>query len=348
MTKGKALPSYIHRRKRDGVLLFRKRYGGKIVEIRLETQFPEGDPIPFALHQERERLLNAPAPVAPGKDIAAVLRHYIASDSYRSLKPRTRADYDRHLDYFREKLGHLHPRNIERHHVISWRDAWAKKETPHRANYRLRVLSIVLEHAKDMGLLGKGDENPAKGVKSVKYERQERQPWPETKVAAFRKAYPYGTRERTLFELCLGTGQRIGDVLKMQWGHISGDTITVRQGKTGARLEIPLTRHLAAALDATERRSLFILTKDMTKTRRPGQWAYRSAADAMRAARSAIGAEDYDLHALRYTAAAELLMAGCSDDLIAAVTGQSLAMVRHYTRHVRQRVRAREAQERRR
>lgn len=38
----------------------------------------------------------------------------------------------------------------------------------------------------------------------------------------------------------------------------------------------------------------------------------------------------------------------CSDELISAVTGQSLAMVKHYTRHVRQRVRAREARERRR
>ena len=344
MTKGKDLPSYIHRRKRDGVLLFRKRYGGKIIEIRMETQFPEGDPIPFALHQERERLLRDPMPVAPGNDIAAVLRHYIASDSYRGLKPRTRADYDKHLDYFKAKLGHLHPQNIERHHVIAWRDAWAKKETPHRANYRLRVLSIVMEHAKDMGLLRKSDENPAKGVKSVKYDKQEREPWPDTKVAAFRKAYPYGNRQRLLFELLLGTGQRVGDVLKMQWGHISGDTITVRQGKTGKRLEIPLTPHLAAALEATERRSLFILTKDVAKARRPGQWEYRGAADAMRAAREAVGAEDYDLHALRYTAASELLLAGCSDDLIASVTGQSLAMVRHYTRHVRQRVHAREAQ----
>ena len=51
--KGRDLPSYIHRRKRDGKLFFRKRYGAKIVEIPLQTQFPAGDPVPFALHQER-------------------------------------------------------------------------------------------------------------------------------------------------------------------------------------------------------------------------------------------------------------------------------------------------------
>lgn len=347
MTKGRDLPSYIHRRKRDGVLLFRKRYGGRIVEFRLETQFPEGAEIPFALHQERERLLNGPAPVRGGKDIAAVIRAYRATPKYRDLKRRTRDDYEKHLPYFEDKLGHLAPRQVERHHVIKWRDAWAEFKSPHFANYRTRVLSIVMEHAKDIGLLTKAEENPAKGLKSLKYERKDREPWPDTKVAAFRKAYPYGTRERTLFELCLGTGQRIGDVLKMQWGHIEGDEIRVTQDKTGKPLYLPMTPHLSASLAATERRGLFILTKDMSKTKRPGQWEYRGASDAMRAARDAIGAQAYDLHALRYTAAVELLLAGCDDDQIAAVTGQSARMVQHYTRHVRQRVRAREAQSRR-
>jgi integrase len=347
VTKGKELPAYIHRRKRDGVLLFRKRYGGRIVETRLETQFPEGQPVPTALHLERERLLNAPAPVAPGQDMNAVLRHYIASPKYRDLKLRTRQDYDKHLVYIREKLGHLRPKNIERHHIIRWRDAWAADGTPHRANYRTRVLSIVLEHAKDMGLLTKSEENPCKGIAALKYEKKDRTPWPDTKVAAFRKTYAYGTRERTLFELLLGSGQRVGDVLKMQWSHIEDGGITLRQGKTGKPLWVPLTSHLRLALDAAPRETLFILSKDEAKSRGPGPWAYRGAADAMKAARTAVGAQDYDLHALRYTAAAELLLAGCSDELISAVTGQSPAMVKHYTRHVRQRVRAREAQKRR-
>lgn len=345
--KGRELPSYIHRRKRDGVLFFRKRAGGKIVEVRLETQFPDGAPVPFSLYQERERLLNDPAPVAPGKDLAAVVRHYMASPGYTSLKPRTRADYEPHLAYITDKLGHLLPAQIARHHVIAWLPKWAEKTTPHKANYRLRVLSIVMEHSRDMGLLPQSHENPSRGVKALKYEKRDRQPWPELLVAAFRKAYAYDTRERLCFELLLGTGQRIGDVLLMQWAHIEGDEIRVTQGKTGKPLHVPITPHLRAALDAASRPGLFILAKDMTKTSRPGPWIYKTAADSMRKARAAVGAMDYDLHALRYTACAELLRAGCSDELIASVTGQSRQMVEHYTRHLRQRVRAREAQSRR-
>lgn len=346
--KGRDLPSYIHRRKRDGVLLFRKRQGASIVEVRLETQFPEGEPVPFALHQERERLLSQPVPVPGGKDMAAVLRHYRASRAFTKLADRTQSDYEKHLAYFAEKLGHIRPTDIQKHHVNGWLEKWGEKETPHRANYRLRVLSVVMEHARDMGLMLNHHQNPCKGVKALKYEGKDRKEWPETLVQKFRKCYDYGTRERLCFELLVGTGQRIGDVLKMQWGHIENDAIRVKQGKTGKVLHIPLTAHLTAALEATERRSLFILAKDMTKTQRPGKWAYRGAAQAMLRAREAVGAQDYDLHGLRYTAAVELLLAGCSDDLISAVTGQTPAMVQHYTRHVRQRVRAREAQERRR
>ncbi|MEO0569763.1 MAG: tyrosine-type recombinase/integrase, partial [Pseudomonadota bacterium] len=298
----------------------------------------------FELHQEREKLLQQPRPVKGGKDISAVLRFYMASEKYASLKPRTRKDYDGHLTYFADKLGELHPRNIERHHVIKWQAAWAKNATPHSANYRKRILRIVMEAAKDMGILTKQDENPCKGVSDIKYEKQEREPWPIECIQAFREAYNYGTRERTCFELCHGTGQRIGDVLKMQWGDVKDGSIALRQGKTSKRLLVPLTPHLRAALDATKRESLYILSKDMTKTDKPGPWAYRSAAQAMLKARRAVGAENYDLHSLRYSAASELVTAGASDELVSAVTGQSMAMVAHYTKQVRQIVRAKEAQ----
>lgn len=85
----------------------------------------------------------------------------------------------------------------------------------------------------------------------------------------------------------------------------------------------------------------------MTKTRNPGPWAYRSASDAIRAARKMIKAGLYDIHALRHSVAMGLLKAGYSDALTASLTGQSMWMVEHYTRHGRQYVRAQEVQERR-
>ena len=61
--------------------------------------------------------------------------------------------------------------------------------------------------------------------------------------------------------------------------------------------------------------------------------------------RRQIDAEDYDIHGLRYSAASELAAEGCSDELIAAITGHTTAsMVRKYAGTARQKVRAIEAQ----
>lgn len=71
--------------------------------------------------------------------------------------------------------------------------------------------------------------------------------------------------------------------------------------------------------------------------------AYRGAADLVMAVRKKIGAEAYDLHGLRYTTAAELAALGCSDELIASITGHStMAMVAKYSSQTRQISRSRE------
>lgn len=333
------LPPHIYRRSRDGTLFFKKRIGSKFRHVVLETQFPEGAEIPFSLHQERERLLSERTPVKPGRDMAAVVHHYMSDEKFRSKKPRTRTDYEKHLTYISGKLGHLAPKNIERRHVISWLRTWAEKETPHTANYRLRVLRIVLEHAIDMGLLST-EGNAARGVSELKYEKRDRQPWPADRVRAFREEFAHKDRVRLLFELLVGTGQRIGDVLKMQWGDIDDGGIRVKQGKTGKKLWLPLTSDLRVSLDVAERMNLTILTNQ----RGTGPWSYRGAHDAMMKARIRLNAVDYDIHALRYYTAVELCEAGCEDELIASVTGQSPEMVRHYTRAVRQKVHALQAQ----
>lgn len=334
--KGHELPPYIYRRKRDGKLLFKKRYGGRLVEIPLQTQFPVGAPVPFALHQERERLLKQPAPVAQGCTVAHVIDRYQRSPEYDRLAKRTKSDYDKHLRFLSEKVGHLEPKNIARHHVIRWRDTWAEA-SPHRANYRLRVLRIVMERAIDYGLLPTGG-NPAKGVAEVKYAKLERQPWPSELVEAAR----HQTTERTmlLFELLLGTGQRIGDVLEMKWSDFDGEAISVRQSKTGTNLWVPATQQLLKALHDAPRRSVFILTNHQAS----GSWSYRGAHDAMMKLRRSIGAEAFDIHSLRYTATAELARVGLDDAQIMAITGHKTnRMVQLYAGPERQKARARAA-----
>lgn len=323
------LPAYVYRKK-----------GGKLYFIRRRwpTRRIESEPGTPAFAAEYARILNRTAEAPRGSTFADLVIDYKRSHRFKTLAPRTREDYIGVLDKLLPNWGGVDVKTIRRPHVIRIRDFNADR--PRRANYAVQVMRVVFEHGKDIGWI---TDNPAKGVRAVPENSKERLPWPADLVADFRAAAPLGSRERTCFELLLGTGQRIGDVLRMQWGHIDGGSIRVKQGKTGKVLYVPLTPALVAALDAVPRGALYILT-ERTGAR---QWSYRGASHAMRKVRDAIGAEAYDLHSLRYTAACELVEAGCSDELVSAVTGQSLDMVAHYTKQVRQRVRAIKAQEKR-
>lgn len=139
----------------------------------------------------------------------------------------------------------------------------------------------------------------------------------------------------------LGAGQRIGDTLRLRWNALRDGGIELRQGKTGKLLWVPLTRQLAAALEATPKRGLTIVSHD-----NGSPVPYNTAQKWMRAARVSIGAERWDQHALRYSAVDELSEAGCSDEQIMAVTGHSaVEMVRLYAGRARQRRHAAQVRE---
>lgn len=320
------LPRYVYSIK--GVIYFVRR-GEKARRVL-------SDPLTPAFWAEYARLLKGVAPAPKGKDFSHLIDSYRRSPKYARLARRTRSDYNTILDFIDERMGAMQPARMERRHVIRLQEDNAGKMR--FANYLVQIMRLLFEHAIDIGIV---KDNPAKGISLIKSDAAPRVPWPQDKVDAYRALWPHGTRQRLLFELLLGTGQRIGDVLKMQWGHIDGDGINVRQNKTGKALWLPFTPQLREALAQAKRRNLTILT-NATGT---GAWSYRGAADAMMAVRRQIGAEAYDIHSLRYSAASELALAGCTDELIAAVTGQSPAMVARYTATARQKVRAIKAQE---
>ncbi|WP_406735874.1 tyrosine recombinase XerC [Thioclava sp. GXIMD4215] len=324
----KTLPAHIYDKK--GVLYFQRR-GYSTARIQSDPGTKE-----FAL--EYATLLNGakPAP-SKGRTFDDLVAAYIRSPKYRKLAPRTAQDYDKILDWVRRKLGKLPVAGYRRKDVIRARDANA--DAVRFANYTVQVTRILMEYAIDIGWR---DDNPAKGVGLLKSETKPREAWPQSKIDTFREVAP--DRARLIFELCLQTGQRIGDVLKMRWDDIEEGGIRVAQGKTGARLWVPMTEGLKAVLAKAPRIGLTICA-----------WgphgkplSYRIANQDVMAVRKLIGAEAFDLHGLRYSAAAELGALGLDDDYIMAVTGHTTkAMVAKYAGPARQKARAKIAQSKR-
>ena len=59
--------------------------------------------------------------------------------------------------------------------------------------------------------------------------------------------------------LALWTGQSQGDLLRLPWSAYDGQTIRLKQSKTGARVTVPVGAPLKAALDASKKRGPLIL-----------------------------------------------------------------------------------------
>jgi integrase len=98
--------------------------------------------------------------------------------------------------------------------------------------------------------------------------------------------------------------------------------ISIRQGKTGRKVEIPCTQALKRMLDGLDRTTAVVLT---TKTGLP--WKPRYVKAQWEAASKQAGITASHFHDLRGTAITMLAEAGCTTPRIAAITGHSLKTV---------------------
>lgn len=328
----------VRKRRKDGQ--FRVYYYHRATGLRL----PDDPTDPEFVRRLAELNAPAPEPTGPAPDsIDGLITHYLSSQEYLSLAPKTRRDYARYLDIIRQNWGKNPVRHITREAVLNLRDAY--QDTPRTANYVLSVLRLVLGFAVDRPSIYGLPVNPATRPKKLKTGDGHR-PWEETEIAAFRARWPLGTVERTAFELALNTGQRGEDIIRMSRAHVSeSGSIAVTQEKTTARIWIPLSIDLRAALDAWDdaRRADGVTTLDTHKmliTNRLGRGFkvdnFRHIMAAAYAAtpglRCGMNNGGVTTHGLRYTAATVLAELGHDWDTIAAITGhETVQMVRKYT-----------------
>jgi integrase len=186
------------------------------------------------------------------------------------------------------------------------------------------MLRILIRHAIEKGWLV---NDPSLGIKRPK--GGEIRSWTDAELARFEARWPLGTKERLAFSLMLYTGQRRSDAIRMTWADVIGDTISVVQQKTGAKLTIPLHPDLQAILATTRREHVTILNSALGSP-----FTVKGFAAWMRDAITGSGLPlDVQPHGLRKAAARRLAEAGCSANEIMSVTGhKSLAEAERYTR----------------
>ncbi len=320
------LPSYVHRVVSRGkeYFTYQRGKGTKHAGPRIKLPHPSDPDFIAAVC----RAAGEPPPQPKPGTFEVLIKEYRASPEWRQLSDASRRDYGRYLDGIERTLRRFRVDALEPKHVLALRDA--RQDTPAAANNLVRVLSALISWSVPRGFR---NDNPCEHIRKFKIGE-----WPRWSWEAI-----CHWRENAVPEmwcaaaLALYTGQRQSDVLGMGWTSVDSGSIEVIQEKTHKKVWIPIHRDLKFVLDKMPRRSVKILTNQSgvpwTKDGFKSQWAHQMECIELE---SGI-CHGMVFHGLRKSAVCMLLEAGCSDAMVSAITGQSRAMVEHYSHEINQR-----------
>ncbi|MEI9403387.1 tyrosine-type recombinase/integrase [Mesorhizobium argentiipisi] len=253
--------------------------------------------------------------------LLSILQGFQATTLWDDLAPRTRRDYVGLIKVIEKDFGDFPLSALAdrrtRDIFMNWRDKRAKASR-RQADYSWQVLARILSWAHGRGLV---IANPCeKGGRVYRGSRAEFV-WTDADEAAFLASAPKHLHLALI--LALWTGQRQGDLLRLAWTQYDGKVIRLQQGKTGARVQVPVGAPLKAALDADRGKAGLIL---LNSDKEP--WTADGFRSSWRKACAAAGIVGVTFNDLRGTAVTRLAIAGCTEAEIATITGHSLRDVR--------------------
>jgi integrase len=265
-------------------------------------------------------------PPTVGKTLATLTAYFQTTSEFNNdIKPRTRDDYIKQIKLIDQKFGDFPVSGLSdsraRGIFKEWRDELARKSI-RQADYAWTVLARVLSVAKDRGHI-KG--NPCeRGGRLYQSERVEKIWTLEDEVAFFRSA-PAHLHLPLL--LGLWTGQREGDLLRLQWSNYDGKVIRLRPRKSitkrkprGVTVTVPVGEPLKRALDelSKHKKGLFILLNSDSQP-----WTEAGFRSSFGKARDRAGLHDLRFNDTRGTAVTRFALCGAEVPEIATFTGHS-------------------------
>lgn len=151
----------------------------------------------------------------------------------------TRHDQEYQLTKLRQVFGKMRPEHIMKRDIAAYLDQYP---SPIQANRHIALLSHVFTKLIRWGVV---EDNPCKGVEKNKSRARDRYVTDAEFWAVHEKAPAY---MQILMELALCTGQRQGDLIRLQWSDVQDDGIHFAQSKTGKRLIVTWSPSLRAVV----------------------------------------------------------------------------------------------------
>jgi integrase len=233
---------------------------------------------------------------SPQGSMAALIDEALA-EIRRGLKPSTVKQYEQATKTLKRKFAQFTPEQVKPRHIAQLKRDLAK--TPNMANRSLSVLRQVFAYGLEQQLPGI-DVNPVVGIRRHKEAKRTRLISIAEYVAIHKKA---GPRLQVIMDLCVRTGERIGDVLRIRRTDLLDEGIRFEQMKTGAKRIVPWTLELRAVVDRAKALHGNIRALTLLHNRRGKTPDYRTVKLQWDKACAAAGVTDAHLHDLRAVAA---------------------------------------------
>lgn len=204
-------------------------------------------------------------PVPKAKDdprsLAWLWKQYTGSSAYTALSSATRKQRENIMKHVLESSGKAPFKAITKAHIVDGRERRAK--TPAQARNFLDAVRGLFRWALEAQLV---DADPTSGVKNPKHPKNAGFPaWNDADVEKYYAQWQLGTKERVWIDVLLYTGLRRGDAVLLGRQHIRDGIASLKTGKTGTKVVIPILPPLQKTLDAGPTGDMHFIVGDTGK-----------------------------------------------------------------------------------
>ena len=255
---------------------------------------------------------------------APLFRDFVAGSwraaCYEPCKPSTRTSKDWTLNnQLLPVFGDVRLDKIDRTGVVRWFEGYSAA-APGGANSALLVFRQIMNHAISRGHI---EINPTRGLKRnprpklTRFLSREEISRLHEVLDGYEPRQPSCKAQMDIIRLLLLTGCRTGEILKLRWREVGGDTLELEDSKTGPR-QVLLSPEARAIIERQPRAgSPWVFPSPVIPDRA------RTELDLWKRVRKLAGIEDVRLHDLRHTFASQAAMQGIPLPVVARLLGHA-------------------------
>lgn len=204
---------------------------------------------------------------ADQKTLRWLVDQYYQSGRYAQLRANTQRNHRLMLESVCANGADLSFRDLDSSDISA--GLMRREATPRMAATYVSVMRALFSFAKDSGLV---KENPVHDdIKARQHQTEGYHTWTVEEVERYQARHPVGTQARLALDILLYTGLRRADAIILGRQHVRDGVISIRAGKNGAEIVIPLLEPLRASIEATETGALIYL-----KNSRGEPWKHNS------------------------------------------------------------------------